>query len=98
MRPLIDKFKRIYDRSPELFDENPLDTFKRSIWVHPFHEEDPVGLTEIIGVENVCFGSDYPHPEGMFNPVGFVDELTALSHADRARVMGGNLAYAMKVG
>ena len=86
-----------YDRSPELFDEDPLSTFKRSIWVHPFHEEDPVGLAKLIGVENVCFGSDYPHPEGMINPIGFVDELTALSHADQARIMGGNLAQVMKV-
>ncbi len=97
VRPLVDKFQRVYDRSPELFDEDPLATFKRSVWVHPFHEEDPVGLTDVIGVENVCFGSDYPHPEGMFNPIAFVDELTALSHADQARIMGGNLAHVMKV-
>ncbi len=97
VRPLVQKFERIYDRSPELFDEDPMVAFKRNVWVHPFHEEDPVGLTEVIGVDNVCFGSDYPHPEGMFDPVAFVDELEILPAIDRAKIMGGNLAGIMRV-
>lgn len=92
VRPLVAKLQRVYERSPELFDEDPLVAFRRCIWVHPFHEEDPVGLVELIGAENVCFGSDHPHPEGMADPVSFVDGLQALPHDDQARIMGGNLA------
>ena len=78
VRPLIENLKKIYAVSPELFDEDPLVTLKRSIYVHPFHEENVLGLVEAVGAENVVFGSDYPHPEGMFDPVTWVDELETL--------------------
>lgn len=71
--------------------------FKRCIYVHPFHEEDPVGLVDLIGADNVVFGSDFPHPEGMFDPVTFVDQLHGLAEDDQAKIMGGNLARIMKV-
>jgi predicted TIM-barrel fold metal-dependent hydrolase len=67
------------------------------VYVHPFHEEDPLGLVEIVGADNVVFGSDFPHPEGMYNPISFVDELKALTPEDQAKIMGGNLGRLMKV-
>ena len=97
VRPLVKKFQKVYERSPTLFDEDPMAAFQRCIWVHPFHEEDTVGLAELIGVDNVVFGSDYPHPEGMYDPVTFVDELETLPTADQAKIMGGNLAQIMNV-
>ena len=97
VRPLVERLQKVYARSPKVFDEDPMETFKRSIYVHPFHEEDPVGLVKLIGADNVLFGSDYPHPEGMYDPIGFVDQLEGLPEADKAKVMGGNLARVMKV-
>jgi len=97
VRALIQKLQKLYDRTPDLFDEDPMVTFKRSIYVHPFHEEDPIGLVELIGSDNVVFGSDYPHPEGLFDPVTWVDELEALPESDQAKIMGGNLAKLMQV-
>jgi predicted TIM-barrel fold metal-dependent hydrolase len=97
VRPLVKKLQKLYARNPGVFDEDPLEAFKRCIWVHPFYEEDTVGLTELIGVDNVCFGSDYPHPEGMYDPLTFVDELEGLSAGDQAKIMGGNLAKIMRV-
>jgi predicted TIM-barrel fold metal-dependent hydrolase len=97
VRPLVDKFQKVYDRSPKAFDEDPLVAFKRCVYIHPFHEEDPIGLVNLIGVDNVLFGSDYPHAEGMYDPVSFVDQLEGLSDEDKAKVMGGNLARVMRV-
>ena len=97
VRPLVERLQKVYARSPRVFDEDPMVTFKRSIYVHPFHEEDPVGLVNLIGADNVLFGSDFPHPEGMYDPVGFVDQLEGLSEDDKAKVMGGNLTRVMKV-
>ena len=97
VRPLVQKLERLYDRAPRLFDENPMVAFKRSIFVHPFHEEDTVGLVELIGADNVVFGSDYSHPEGLSDPVTFVDELEGLPDQDKRKVMGGNLARLMGV-
>ena len=97
VRPLVRRLQKVYDRSPEAFAEDPMEAFKRCIYVHPFHEEDPIGLVELIGADNVLFGSDFPHPEGMYDPVAFVDQLEGLSDTDKAKIMGGNLNRIMKV-
>lgn len=97
VRPLIRDMGSAYAFSPKSFDEDPVEVFKRNIFVHPFHEDDPKGLVQLIGVDNVLFGSDYPHPEGMSDPITFVDELEGLPVDDVAKVMGGNLARLMNV-
>jgi predicted TIM-barrel fold metal-dependent hydrolase len=97
VRPLLHDMESAYSFSPHLFEEDPVEVFKRSIFVHPFHEDDPVGLCGVIGADNVLFGSDYPHPEGMSDPLSFIDDLDGLSHEDQAKVMGGNLSRLMNV-
>ena len=97
VRPLLRDFEHAYSVAPKAFDEDPVDVFKRNIYVHPFHEEDPIGLVELLGADRVLFGSDYPHPEGLADPLSFVDELAALPHEDVAKIMGGNLNHLMKL-
>jgi predicted TIM-barrel fold metal-dependent hydrolase len=96
VRPLLHQMEHAFKYSPHLYAENPVDVFLRNVFVHPFHEEDPVGLVKLLGADRVLFGSDYPHPEGMSDPITFADELTALPSADVAKVMGGNLGRLMK--
>jgi hypothetical protein len=36
------------------------------------------------------FGSDFPHPEGIGDPLSFVDRLEGLSDTAKAKIMGGN--------
>ena len=57
----------------------------------------PSDEPQLIGADNVLFGSDFPHPEGMYDPIGFVDQLDGLPEDDKAKVMGGNLNRIMKV-
>ena len=95
VRPILRDMEHAYTSSPHVFEENPIDVFKRNIYVHPFHEEDPLGLVEILGADRVLFGSDYPHPEGMADPISFVDELSSLPAEDVAKIMGGNLSRLM---
>jgi len=97
VRPLLDDMASAYAFNPHLFEENPVEVFKRNVFVHPFHEDDPQGLVKLVGVDNVLFGSDYPHPEGLADPLSFVDVLPDLSKEDQAKVMGGNLARLMNV-
>lgn len=97
VRYLLEAMQSAYAFSPHAFAEDPVEVFKRNIFVHPFHEEDTSGLIDLIGVDNVLFGSDYPHPEGLADPISFVDELDGLSTDDVAKVMGGNLARLMHV-
>lgn len=94
--PLLDLLAFTYDRNPHLFAEDPVAVFKRNIWVHPFHEDDPMDIIRLIGADRVLFGSDYPHPEGLAEPTAYAERLRGLPDADIARIMGGNLARIMK--
>lgn len=97
VRPILDDLEHAWNMAPNFFDENPVEAFKRNIYVHPFHEEDPIGLVKLIGADRVLFGSDFPHPEGLADPISFVDELKGLSDEEIRLVMGGNLARLMQV-
>ena len=75
--------------------EVPSEVFRRHVWVSPYFEEDPVPLSEVIGVDRVLFGSDWPHPEGLAEPARYIDvldERTKLTEEEKAKVMGGNMA------
>jgi predicted TIM-barrel fold metal-dependent hydrolase len=98
VRYLLHEMEQAYSSAPHSFDEDPVAVFKRNVYVHPFHEEDPVGLIELLGADRVLFGSDYPHPEGLADPLSFVDELTSIPDADVAKIMGGNLNHLMGFG
>jgi predicted TIM-barrel fold metal-dependent hydrolase len=76
---------------PHLYPEPPTDTFKRHFWMHPFHEEDPRDLVKLLGADHVIFGSDFPHVEGLADPLSWADELHGLSDEDLRKVMGGNM-------
>ncbi len=47
--------------------------------------------------DHVLFGSGFPHPEGLADPVSYVDELEGLTEESVRKIMGGNLARLMNV-
>ncbi len=95
--PLMDALEHSYAKQPRLYEEDPVAVLRRNIWIHPFFEEDPVGLIKAIGPEKVVFGSDFPHPEGLANPISYAKVLQGLPEVDVKRIMGSNLAAALKV-
>jgi len=98
VRPLFASLEEAWRMMPQAFTENPIDTFKRNVYVHPFHEEDIKGLVDLLGADHILFGSDFPHPEGMADPITYVDELEGLPDDAVKAIMGGNLAGLMKIG
>ena len=93
IRPFYQKLQRTYESSSVLFDENPVEVFNRNVWVHAFHEPDPQGLIDIgIPVDHIMFGSDFPHPEGMADPLAYSEVVGGPSFrpagADHGRVLG----------
>jgi predicted TIM-barrel fold metal-dependent hydrolase len=50
------------------FADDPVEIFKRNIWVAPFWEDDLGEAAHLIGADRVLFGSDWPHPEGIAEP------------------------------
>ena len=70
--------------------ERPSEVFKRHFWISPFPEEDIIGLTELIGVERVLFGSDWPHAEGTEAPLDYASYLEGLEPSAARRIMSQN--------
>lgn len=98
VRPLLSALAETYRMMPQECAEDPVAVFKRQVYVHPFHEEDIEGLVGLLGADHVLFGSDYPHPEGLADPITYVDDLAGLPQEDVVKIMGANLAGLLGVG
>ena len=75
------------------FTAKASEVFREHFFVCPFFEDDPIELAEAIGTGRVLFGSDWPHPEGLAEPLEFADKLIAHLPDDAIdRVMFDNVA------
>ncbi|HXP33866.1 MAG TPA: amidohydrolase family protein [Acidimicrobiales bacterium] len=97
VEPLLRRLADIYKKMPQDFIEDPVAVVKRQVHISPFWEEDLGALAGLIGVERVLFGSDFPHPEGLADPVSYAQELHGLSEDAVRQIMGGNLARLMNM-
>lgn len=88
--PLMKKLKKAYAQNPFGFGADPVEQLRDHLWVAPFYEDDIRGLADCIGVDHVLFGSDYPHAEGLADPLAFVHDLHGFSDAEVQRVMSSN--------
>ena len=88
---LLHRLDHTWGQMPQFFSERPSDTFKKNFWMHPFHEEDPRDLIKLLGADHVIFGSDFPHIEGLADPISWADEVSGLEDATLRKVMGGNM-------
>jgi hypothetical protein len=96
IRPFVAKLQRTYERSPVLFEEDPFETFKRSIYIHMFHEPDPKGLLDIgLHADHLMFGSDFPHPEGMADPLAYSEVVEEMPSEEQELIMGGTISRLM---
>jgi predicted TIM-barrel fold metal-dependent hydrolase len=93
VRGLVKKVDKAAMQSPGWFRERPSETFRRHVWVSPFWEDDAVAATGILGVERCLFGSDWPHTEGLSEPIDYQAELATLpDEAVRAIMRENTLA------
>jgi predicted TIM-barrel fold metal-dependent hydrolase len=98
VRPFLEHLHDVHQKMPQMFGENPVDAFKRNIYISPFHEDEIKALADELGTDHLLFGSDWPHPEGLAEPCSYVDRLPpGLTEQDVTRIMGGNLARIMQV-
>ncbi len=68
-----------------------METFRRHVWINPFWEDDVNEVAAIMGTDRVIFGSDWPHIEGMPQPLDYLEELTAFSDEDRQKILRDNV-------
>ncbi|WP_261574106.1 amidohydrolase family protein [Frankia gtarii] len=90
--PLFKSLKKSFVQNPQLWDEDPRETFRRHVWVSPFHENDLSELKSMIGPDRMMLGSDWPHTEGLVDPLSFTKDLEAagLTDDEIRLVMGEN--------
>ena len=89
--PLWDRFELVYRQMPQAFGRHPHEIMRSNVFYHPFYEENVYRLVEMVGVDQVMFGSDWPHPEGLETPTDWQDEIAEMNEEDRAKIMGGNV-------
>ena len=72
---LFDKLKKSYSQTPQLYPEDPRETFKRHVWVSPYYEDELASLRDLLGADHMLMGSDYPHAEGLAEPSAYIKDL-----------------------
>lgn len=87
---LAKRLKKQANQTPRAFADDPVQTLRRHVWVTPYYEEDLRKLTELIGTERLLFGSDWPHGEGLSQPLDFLKELHAFSDDEKHGIMRQN--------
>lgn len=94
VRPLFGKLEKVWQMRRPMWEEDPRETFRRHVYVSPFYEDDLAELAELIGVDHIIFGSDWPHAEGLADPLSYVEDLDAagFSQAEAERIMYANAA------
>ena len=92
LRGLFHRLDALGHKMSGWFPEDPVETFRRCIWINPFWEDDVHELLELMGPERVIFGSDWPHIEGMPTPLDYLEELTGLEQKVVDLVVRDNVA------
>jgi predicted TIM-barrel fold metal-dependent hydrolase len=91
---LADAFKKLdstHHKMPGYFGEHPHETLRRHWWINPFWEDDPHEIVDLMGVDRVIFGSDWPHIEGMPRPLDYLPELKAFDEESQRKILAGNV-------
>jgi len=89
---LFRKLRSQAKKMPGYFTEDPVDIFRRHVWVNPFWEDDLETVVDQMGADRVIFGSDWPHIEALPHPLDYLPETKPLSPADRRLVLHDNAA------
>ena len=88
---LFHRFNRAYGQMPKSFSRHPRETFTRQCFVAPSYEDDMNELATLMPAERILFGSDFPHPEGLAEPLDYLKEFADFSADDIKRIFHGNL-------
>lgn len=87
---LFNKLRSTAKKTPGYFTEDPVDTFRRHVWINPFWEDDVHEVVDLMGADRVIFGSDWPHIEGMPRPLDYAVELKAFTDDERRLILRDN--------
>jgi predicted TIM-barrel fold metal-dependent hydrolase len=87
---LMRKLRQTDHKMPGYFSEDPVESYKRNVWMNPFWEDDVNEVVELMGADRVIFGSDWPHIEGMPKPLDYAVEVKHFSADEQLKIMRDN--------
>jgi predicted TIM-barrel fold metal-dependent hydrolase len=70
----------------------PSQIFKKHFVVAPFPEENVQRAIDVVGADCLVFGSDFPHSEGLPDPIQYASQLKGLDDVTVKKIMRDNLA------
>ncbi len=89
---LVRRFRSAYGKTPQLFQTDPVESFREHVWVAPFYEDNIPAARDLLGADRLLLGSDWPHPEGLAAPRSWLPDFAALTDAERRLVFRDNLS------
>ena len=88
---LLHALEKSYGQTPLAYEGiDPVQQVRDHVWVSPYYEDNLPVLRDELGANRMIFGSDYPHAEGLADPLSFVNDLPGFSDADIRLVMREN--------
>jgi predicted TIM-barrel fold metal-dependent hydrolase len=88
---LLDALKKSYGQTPLAYEKiDPVEQVREHVWVSPYYEDNLPVLRDELGANRMIFGSDYPHAEGLADPLSFVNDLPGFSDDEIKLVMREN--------
>ncbi len=90
IKPLYTRLHIGHAQTPGYYKTNPIDQFREHVWLTPFWEDKIEDVLEVLPVERILFGSDWPHVEGVAKPMDFLASIEPLNDAERRLVMRDN--------
>ncbi|OHV39229.1 MULTISPECIES: amidohydrolase family protein [Pseudofrankia] len=103
LKPLlktVDKAAALGRRGPTIggaLPARPSEALTSHLWVVPFPEDDVDDLIGVLGPDQVLFGSDYPHPEGLREPLDYVASLAGQDPLITRKVLRSNTAGLLRI-
>jgi predicted TIM-barrel fold metal-dependent hydrolase len=73
---LCRKLRSAASKYTDHFSADPVELFRRNMWINPFWEDDVRETVALMGGDHVIFGSDWPHIEGLPRPLDYLQELS----------------------
>jgi predicted TIM-barrel fold metal-dependent hydrolase len=90
---LPDLFRKLRSTEKKMrgwFADDPVEIFRRQVWINPFWEDDLESVVNWVGADRVLFGSDWPHIEALPEPLDYLRETKQLDAGDRRKVLHDN--------
>jgi len=88
----MDMIWRTPSRTRNKIDELPSDVYRRNFWITPYYEDPWQDIIKAVGTSRVVLGSDWPHPEGLVEPLDLLEDIGVVSAEDLRLILRDNTA------